>query len=81
MDEVVKKFIGCPCVGSLESCTKKQLALIGEHYGIDVDQWKNLDCVKEHLKAGLVEQGVLKSDSPGSSASHLNRRCSLSLRD
>lgn len=67
MDETVKSFIESPSVTILDSCTKKQLVVIGDYYKVDVgDQRKSLDFVEETLKARLIEQGVLESVSAAS---------------
>ena len=60
MDELVKAFIDDPSASILNSCSKKQISAIADHYKVDIgDQRRTVDCLKEILSGALEEQRIL----------------------
>ena len=60
MASVVDEFVGSPSVALLDQCTKDQLLLIAEKYGIEIVDRKLKESVKGSLKAHLLEKRILQ---------------------
>lgn len=58
----VSEFFSAPSEGFLHSCTKNQLLLVADHYGIDFGDKKHKGEIKDFVLAALKEQGVTKGE-------------------